>query len=154
MVFELIVCFIATVSFGIIFSVPKKSLILGGIIGMVAWSVYRTLPNYGVTTIFATSIASVVTASISHYLARKLRFPATVFSIPGIIPLVPGSKAYYTMISFLEGDYIGGLEQGIDTMLQAGAIAAGLVFALVVFSYGKGIGQRYEPSRSPFNKKT
>ncbi|MCD8500998.1 MAG: threonine/serine exporter family protein [Bacillaceae bacterium] len=154
MVLELFICFIATASYGIIFSAPKKSLILGGFIGMIAWIVYRTLPSYGVTTVFATSIASVITASISHYLARKLRFPATVFSIPGIIPLVPGSKAYYTMIAFLEGDYIGGLELGIDTMLQAGAIAAGLVFALVVFSYGRGIGYRNETNRSPFYKKT
>ncbi|MFN7253011.1 MAG: threonine/serine exporter family protein [Anaerobacillus sp.] len=147
MIIELIVCFFATVSFGIIFSVPRNSLLLGGGIGSLAWAIYRLLPEYGVTSIFATSIASITAAMLAHFLARKYRIPATAFTIPGIIPLVPGSKAYYTMLAFVEGDYIGGLELGIVTMLQAGAIAAGIVFALAVFSFGKGIGHRYEGGR-------
>jgi uncharacterized membrane protein YjjB (DUF3815 family) len=144
---ELIVCFLATVSFGIIFSVPRNSLLLGGALGMLAWGIFRVLPEFGVTSIFATSIASVTAATLAHILARKLRIPATAFTVPGIIPLVPGSKAYYTMLAFVESDYMGGLELGIETMLQAGAIAAGIVFALAVFSFGKGIGHRYEGGR-------
>lgn len=147
MIIELIVCFLATVSFGIIFSVPRNTLFLGGLIGMVAWGISSTLQEYGVTTIFATSMASITAAMIAHFLAKKFRVPATTFTIPGIIPLVPGSRAYYTMLAFVEGDYLGGLELGIETMLQAGAIAAGIVFALAVFSFGKGIGHRYEANR-------
>lgn len=147
MIIELIVCFLATVSFGIIFSVPRSSLLLGGGIGTLAWGIFRMLPEYGVTSIFATSIASITAAMLAHFLARKFRIPATTFTIPGIIPLVPGSKAYYTMLAFVKGDYMGGLELGIETMLQAGAIAAGIVFALAVFSFGKGIGHRYEAGR-------
>lgn len=146
-IIELIVCFLATVSFGIIFSVPRNTLFLGGLIGMLAWAIYRTLPDLGVTAIFATSIASITAAMLAHFLAKRFRVPATTFTIPGIIPLVPGSKAYYTMLAFVESDYIGGLELGIETMLQAGAIAAGVVFALAVFSFGKGIGHRYEANR-------
>lgn len=147
MIIELIVCFFATISFGIIFSVPRNSLFLGGVIGMLAFGISRTLPEYGMTAIFATSIASITAATISHFLAKKFKMPATAFTIPGIIPLVPGSRAYYTMLAFVDGDYIGGLELGIETMLQAGAIAAGTVFALAVFSFGKGIGHRYEANR-------
>lgn len=147
MIIELIVCFLATISFAIIFGVPKNSLILGGLIGMLAFFIFRTLPELGMTAIFATSVASITAASLSHFFARKLRIPATAFTIPGIIPLVPGSKAYFTMLAFVEGDYISGLELGIETMLQAGAIAAGIVFALAVFSFGKGIGHRYETNR-------
>lgn len=147
MIIELIVCFIATISFGIIFSVPRNSLLLGGGIGTLAWGIFRLLPEFGMTSIFATSIASVTAATLAHFFARRLRIPATAFTIPGIIPLVPGSKAYYTMLAFVESDYIGGLELGIETMLQAGAIAAGIVFALAIFSFGKGIGHRYEAGR-------
>lgn len=146
-IIELLVCFLATVSFGIIFGVPKKALFLGGGIGMLGWAIFRFLTEYGVTAIFATSIASITAATLAHFLARKLRIPATAFTIPGIIPLVPGSKAYYTMLAFVDGDYIGGLELGIETMLQAGGIAAGIVFALAIFSFGKGIGHRYEARR-------
>jgi uncharacterized membrane protein YjjB (DUF3815 family) len=147
MIIELIVCFFATVSFGIIFSVPRNALLVGGVIGMVAWGIYRLLPEFGLTAIFATTVASLTVATIAHLLAKKYRIPATVFTIPGIIPLVPGSKAYYTMLAFVESDYLGGLELGIETLLQAGAIAAGIVIALAVFSFGKGIGHRYETNR-------
>lgn len=147
MIIELIVCFFATVSFGILFSVPRNTLLFGGVIGMLAWGIFRTLPEFGLTAIFATSVASITAATIAHFLAKKYRVPATVFTIPGIIPLVPGSKAYYTMLAFVEGNYIGGLELGIETMLQAGAIAGGIVFAIAVFSFGKGIGHRYEANR-------
>lgn len=147
MIIELIVCFFATVSFGILFSVPKNTLLFGGVIGMLAWGIFRTLPQFGVSAIFATSVAAVTAATIAHLLAKKYRVPATVFTIPGIIPLVPGSKAYYTMLAFVEGNYIDGLELGTETMLQAGAIAGGIVFAIAVFSFGKGIGHRYETNR-------
>ncbi|MFC0472900.1 threonine/serine exporter family protein [Halalkalibacter kiskunsagensis] len=149
MVLELIFCFFATVAFGVIFNVPKSILWLGGVIGVLAWFIYSTLPTWGMSDIFATAVASLVCATCSHLLARKFRVPVTTFSIPGIIPLVPGSRAYFTMLAFVDGDYIHGLQLGIETMLRAGAIAAGLVFALSVFSIGKGgIGQRYETRRS------
>ncbi|MBP3953467.1 threonine/serine exporter family protein [Bacillus suaedae] len=149
MVIELILCFLATVAFGVIFNVPKKIVWFGGLIGVSAWFLHSTLPTYGISTIFATAVASLTAAALSHILAKKIRVPVTIFSIPGIIPLVPGSRAYFTMLAFVDGDYILGLQLGIETMLQAGAIAAGLVFALSLFSIGKGgIGQRYEIKRS------
>ncbi|TWI53212.1 threonine/serine exporter family protein [Halalkalibacter nanhaiisediminis] len=149
MVIELIFCFMATVAFGVIFNVPKRVVWIGGVIGALAWFIYSTLPEFGVTVVFATAVASLVSATSSHLLARKYRVPVTIFSIPGIIPLVPGSRAYFTMLAFVDGDYILGLQLGIETMLQAGAIAAGLVFALSIFSIGKGgIGQRYETRSS------
>ncbi|BAB03801.1 threonine/serine exporter family protein [Halalkalibacterium halodurans] len=149
LVIELFFVFIATVAFGILFNVPKQVLWIGGFIGANSWLVFSLLPIYGASPIVATAAASLASAAISHLLAKYYKVPVTTFSIPGIIPLVPGSRAYFTMLAFVEGDYLLGLELGIETMLQAGAIAAGLVFALAVFSFRKGgIGQRYETGRS------
>ncbi|WP_026673664.1 threonine/serine exporter family protein [Alkalihalobacterium bogoriense] len=145
---EIIMCYIATFSFGILFNVPTRALYFGALLGCLSWVLFQFLPSFGVTLILATAIASLTSASLSHILAKRFRIPVTMFSIPAIIPLVPGSKAYFTMRAFVERDYVLGLELGIDTMFQAGAIAAGLVFALSIFSFRKGgIGQRYEPSR-------
>ncbi|MDG5789998.1 threonine/serine exporter family protein [Evansella sp. AB-P1] len=144
---ELFITFIAIVAFGIIFSIPKRALLFGGTIGMITWGVLQSGLLLGTSSVFSTAIASLTAAIISHFLAKKIRIPVTALSIPGILPLVPGSRAYFTMLSFVEGDYLTGLEYGVETMLQAGAIAAGLVFALAIFSFGKGIGHRYEPNR-------
>nr|WP_221301970.1 threonine/serine exporter family protein [Texcoconibacillus texcoconensis] len=144
---ELLLCFIATVGFGVIFSVPKRALLLAGLIGVLTWFNYHTLPIFGVNTVMATAISSFFAALVAHLLARKMRLPATTFALPGVIPLLPGGQAYSTMRSFVEGAYIQGLATGVETLLQAGAIAGGLVFVIALFSFGKGIGHRYEPSR-------
>ncbi|WP_096186166.1 threonine/serine exporter family protein [Evansella halocellulosilytica] len=143
---ELIITFFAIISFGVIFSVPKRALLIGGSIGMVTWGVLQFGLTFAASTVFATALASLTAATIAHLLAKKIKIPVTTLAIPGILPLVPGSRAYFTMLSFVEGNYIQGLEFGVETMLQAGAIAAGLVFALSIFSLGKGIGHRYEPN--------
>ncbi|MCR6098393.1 threonine/serine exporter family protein [Salipaludibacillus agaradhaerens] len=141
---ELVITFAAVIGFGIIFSVPKRALLLGGGIGVITWFVLQTGIAFGASSVFSTLLASLSAATIAHLLAKKIRIPVTTLSIPGILPLVPGSRAYFTMLSFVEGEYIQGLEYGVETMLQAGAIAGGLVLALSIFSFGKGIGNRYE----------
>jgi uncharacterized membrane protein YjjB (DUF3815 family) len=141
---ESVLTFAAIIGFGIIFSVPRRALLLGGGIGVITWLVLQTGTAIGASSVIATVMASLTAATIAHLLAKKIRIPVTTLSIPGILPLVPGSRAYFTMLSFVEGEYIQGLEYGVETMLQAGAIAAGLVLALSIFSFGKGIGNRYE----------
>ncbi|QKS69655.1 threonine/serine exporter family protein [Paenalkalicoccus suaedae] len=141
---EIVITFTAILGFGVIFSVPRRALLLGGAIGSSTWFVQQAGLAFGATPVFATVIASLIAATIAHLFARRIRIPVTTLSIPGILPLVPGSRAYFTMLAFVEGDYIQGLEYGVETMLLAGAIAAGLVFALSIFSFGKGIGNRYE----------
>ncbi|GAK09999.1 LOW QUALITY PROTEIN: integral membrane protein [Geomicrobium sp. JCM 19038] len=146
MVWELIICGIATIAFAIIFNIPYRLLWMIGLIGMLSWSVYSLLPITGVGPVPAAAVAA-SSALISHFAARKKRVPVTTFTIPGIIPLVPGGRAYETMLAFVQGDYIEGLSQGAGTLLQAGAIAGGLAFALSIFSIGRGVGQRYETNR-------
>ncbi|PSL42270.1 uncharacterized membrane protein YjjB (DUF3815 family) [Salsuginibacillus halophilus] len=145
---ELLLCFIATAAFGIIFNVPLRLVWIGGLIGIIAWFVYAYMPTLQVSPVFSAAIAAFTAAFFGHLLARRLRVPVTTFAIPGIIPLVPGGRAYNTMLSFVEEDYLGGLELGAETLLQAGAIAAGLVFALSLFSMRKGVAERYETKRS------
>jgi uncharacterized membrane protein YjjB (DUF3815 family) len=144
---ELLITFAATVGFGIIFNVPKRALIIGGAIGMCTWAVLSAGLYSGMSHVFSTALASLTAAILSHFIAKRIRIPVTALAIPGILPLVPGSRAYFTMLAFVEGNYIEGLEFGVETMLRAGAIAAGLTFALAIFSFGKGIGHRYEPNR-------
>ncbi|SDO59930.1 threonine/serine exporter family protein [Alkalicoccus daliensis] len=141
---EIIITFIAILGFGIILSVPRRVLFIGAGIGSWTWLALQTGLHLGINDVVSTVIASFTAATIAHYLAKKIHIPVTTLSIPGILPLVPGSRAYFTMLSFVEGEYLDGLEFGVETMLQAGGIAAGLVLALSLFSFGKGIGNRYE----------
>ncbi|MGY4691868.1 threonine/serine exporter family protein [Salibacterium sp. K-3] len=144
---ELMFCFMSTVAFGIIFNIPLRLVWWGGGIGIMTWFIYSTLPEIGLTQVNAAAVAAFAAALTSHRLAKYKKVPVTTFMIPGIIPLVPGGRAYSSMLAFVEENYVNGLGLGVETLLQAGAIAGGVGFALSIFSIGKGAGKRYETDR-------
>ena len=78
-----------------------------------------------------------VVALLCEVWSRWRRQPVTVYLIPAIIPLVPGGQAYQTMLSFLQGDYLLGVEQLIQTLFLSGAIAGGIMIVSSVFRYVK-----------------
>ena len=72
-------------------------------------------------------------AVCSEVLARRRQQPVLVFLIPGVIPLVPGGKAYLTMLSFLQQDYVDAVGLLVSTILMAGAVAAGIIITSSTF---------------------
>jgi uncharacterized membrane protein YjjB (DUF3815 family) len=125
--------FFATMGFGVLFNIPRKSLIACGFVGMLGWTVYVTLTaNININLIPATLVASFTVATASQILARYYKMPVTVFSISGVIPLVPGGMAYETIRHFIENDYTEGVRLGTITLLIAGSIAFGLIFSGVI----------------------
>ncbi|SHN49725.1 threonine/serine exporter family protein [Desulfitobacterium chlororespirans] len=143
--------FFATMAFGILFNVPRKSLFTGGLVGMLGWAVFVTLTvNLEINTITATLFAAFSVATVSQILARRYKMPVTVFSIAGIIPLVPGGMAYATIRQFIENNYTEGVRLGSITLLMAGSIAFGLIFSGVItetFSRKKGAPKPNLPGR-------
>jgi uncharacterized membrane protein YjjB (DUF3815 family) len=125
--------FFATMAFGVIFNVPRKSLLSGGFVGMLGWMIYITLSEkMGMNLVTATLLSAFSVATLSQFLARLHKTPVTVFSISGIIPLVPGGLAYDTIRYFMANNFTEGLRLGTITLLLAGAIAFGLIFSGVI----------------------
>ena len=71
---------------------------------------------------------------ISEILARKLKYPAILFVIPGIIPLVPGLGMYNTMLYLIQNDYNNAIAKGADVLFVGGAISLGV---LIITSLAK-----------------
>ena len=135
---------LATISFGIIFNIPKRTLISAGIIGMIGWGIYTyliTVSNYEM--IFATFLAALFVAFFSQILAKFHKIPVTVLSVSGIIPLVPGGIAYDSMRNFIENDYATAIMLATETMLISGAIAFGLIFSGIISQTIKRKGQSH-----------
>lgn len=128
--------FFATVGFAVFLNSPKSILIHSGLVGGIGWVIFYYLINLTSNDILANFIASLFVSYISEVLARKLKQPAIVFLIPGIIPLVPGLGMYNTMLYLIQRDYINGIAKGVDVLFVAGAISLG---ALVVSSLFKTI---------------
>lgn len=128
---HLILSFIATATFGIIFNAPKNMLFHCGIVGAIGWIVYLAFTNQGVDIVPASFVGSFVIAIVAHLYAKRFKKPMLIFNVAGIIPLVPGGMAYNTMRHIVENDYMMGIEYAVKTSLVTGAIVMGLVFAEV-----------------------
>lgn len=129
---QLITSFVATAAFGIIFNAPKETLVKCGLVGMGGWIIYYIIEDYTGDAVLATMTATVFVGVVSQVLAKFYKTPVIIFSVAGIIPLVPGGLAYDTMRNFVENDYQVALNLGAKVTLLSGSIAFGLVFSEVI----------------------
>lgn len=139
---QLITSFLATGAFGIIFNAPKETLVKCGLIGMGGWMIYYLLMGYTDNAVFATLAATVFIAVLSQELAKFYKTPVIIFSVAGIIPLVPGGLAYDAMRNIVENDYNTAIALAARVFMIAGAIAFGLVFSEVINQVMKKIPHR------------
>src|SRR3954452_21694649 len=129
---QAITSFLATAAFGILFNAPKESLPKCGLIGMGGWLIYFLLEDYTNNPIVATLAATIFIAVLSQEMAKIYKMPVIIFSVAGIIPLVPGGLAYDAMRNFVENDYNAALALAAKVLMLAGSIAFGLVFSEVI----------------------
>ncbi|MGG3562333.1 threonine/serine exporter family protein [Neobacillus rhizosphaerae] len=138
---QLITSFLATGAFGILFNAPKETLVKCGLIGMGGWLIYYLLERYSNDAIFATLAATIFIAVLSQELAKFYKTPVIIFSVAGIIPLVPGGLAFDAMRNFVENNYNAALGSAAKVLMLAGAIAFGLVFSEVINQVIRKINQ-------------
>ena len=132
MVVHLLTSFVATAAFAILFNAPKKSIVKCGLVGMVGWFVYISLVEYEFDAVVASFIAAFMIAVISQIFAKMYKTPIIIFSISGIIPLVPGGIAYDAMRHFVVNDYNVAIQLAAKAFMISGAIAVGLVISEVL----------------------
>ena len=131
MILQIILAFVGTMGFSIIFNVPRKELLLCGIAGAAGWTVYRLIFDISPGLVVPAILFGAVTVTcISRVLSFTRKMPVTVYMIPGIIPLVPGAGIYYTMFYAVMGENTQALMLGIETLRNAGVIAVGLLITL------------------------
>jgi uncharacterized membrane protein YjjB (DUF3815 family) len=125
--------FAMSLAIGALYRIPRELVIFGGIIGVVSWLVMAGCIAQGIGMGAANFFGSMAVGILAEVLARHLKKPATVFVIPGFIPLVPGGQAYSTMLFLVEGKQLAAVSMGFETMLLAGAIASGIFLGVTVY---------------------
>ncbi|MFD1776152.1 threonine/serine exporter family protein [Paenibacillus rhizophilus] len=131
MIVQLITSFIASATFCILFNTPRRTLFQCGLSGMLGWMVFLLLDSEW-KSVVATFFATVIVGAVSQVFARSFKMPVIIFSVGGIIPLVPGGLAYDAMRRFIEDDYTTALQAAVQAFLLSGAIATGLVLSEVL----------------------
>ncbi len=121
--------FLATIGFAILFNIPRNMLLMAGLIGMFGHVLRFILRQAGISNELATFLGSLLVGLIGFWYARHVQRPRLIFTVTGIISMVPGIPAYEVIFYFNQGDILDGLQSAVRASLLAGAIAAGLTTA-------------------------
>jgi uncharacterized membrane protein YjjB (DUF3815 family) len=135
---------IAALGFGILFNIPKGTIITVFALGFVAGLIKFTLINFNINIVLATFITVLLVGVLCIPIAHKIHHPPVVFCIPPVIPMIPGYFAYETILSvmnfiFIEKDAVRRLAL-IDSIFSNGftmffiliSITAGISLPMLV----------------------
>ncbi|HHU60804.1 MAG: threonine/serine exporter family protein [Bacillota bacterium] len=132
MVVQVLAGFVSAVAFAFIYNVPRSEIFRTGILGGLGWLTFSLTKDAG-GEVGAMFLGATSVALCSELFARRYKQPVIIFLVPGVIPLVPGGRAYLTMLSFLQHDYNEGVTLLVSTFFLAGAVAAGIIIASSIF---------------------
>ena len=103
MIKALISSFLGTLAFSVLFNVDKKYYILCGTTGMAGWFIYCITVDLTSSSV-ASFFGTVMVVLMARIFSVWKKCPITLFLIPGIFPLVPGTGVYYTAYYFVMND--------------------------------------------------
>lgn len=123
---------VGTVGFAILFRLKPLHWLFAGIDGLLTCVAYFAFMALFDNILASNIFAAFVCAFFAEILARFAKAPATVFVLPGIIALVPGSTLYYSMSNLLNENYIEAGHNLLLTVEVAIALGGGIIAASVL----------------------
>lgn len=126
---ELVLAFLGSFFPALLFNIEKKNLGWAGISGLIGWTIFKILAYLTGMPIIATFFGAAAVGFYSEIMARILKTPASVLSISGIYPLVPGIAAYLVVENVVIGNLEAAVNNGVETLAYAVAIAFGIMIA-------------------------
>ncbi|MBO5306254.1 MAG: threonine/serine exporter family protein [Clostridia bacterium] len=133
LVVRLITSALGSCSFALIFKTHKRHLLLLSISGLITYFVYYTVGFFGGGFFLASFASTVFAAAFGELCARLCHAPAIIYLLTGLIPIVPGGEAYYTMRYFLERNMSMAMDKFFATVGVALGIAGGIVLVSLIF---------------------
>jgi uncharacterized membrane protein YjjB (DUF3815 family) len=139
---------IPAVGFGMVFNVPKDTLKFCALGGAIAYMSRMLLIDFGLALELATFIAATIVGIVTLYWSRKYIVPRPVYTIASIIPLLPGTYAFETIINLISMNVHGVsvdliilfIDNGLKTIIVLGAIGFGLALpSLYYIRYNRPI---------------
>ncbi|MCF8273203.1 MAG: threonine/serine exporter family protein [Flavobacteriaceae bacterium] len=92
---------IAALGFGILFNIPRSAMMTVFVLGFCAGFIKFSLIHFHIHVVLGSLLAAFFVGIISIPLAHKIHQPPVVFSIPPVIPMIPGYFAYETILSIM-----------------------------------------------------
>lgn len=130
---NMLVSFGGSVSFALLYNVPRKYYVGCGFAGMCGWMTYLlvmavTPLSAGVGSFFG----AFVMVLISRILSICMKCPITLFVVPGLTPLVPGAGIYFTTYYLVTNQLSMAVQKGIGSAKVAFGLVVGIVVVLSI----------------------
>jgi uncharacterized membrane protein YjjB (DUF3815 family) len=129
---------IAALGFAVLFNVPVRTLFAIWLLGAVG-GIMKFLSSdiLGLNIILASFIGASVIGIISVPVSHKIHSPPLIFSIPAVIPMIPGAFFYRMMLGLMEISIHQG-ETGMGEVL-AETVQFGLKVVFILLSLAVGV---------------
>lgn len=128
MFLRIIFSFFATGGFAIIFKTPKKNVFFAALTGAIGWALYE-LVNLKFGFESAIILSSLSVGLISYFFSYILKTNVHPFISAGIIPLVPGASAFFTLQNFIEGNLNIASRYAYETFVSTFGIVIGIALS-------------------------
>lgn len=133
----------AAVGFGILFNVPVRTLPTVAFCGAFAHTLRAFLIHHGVSIEAGTLIGATLVGLMGEYFSHRVHTTASVFTIPGVIPMVPGTYAFKTMMGLIHLTYADSsnnnellmqtVRNGIKTGVILSCLSLGIAVMHIIF---------------------
>lgn len=132
-VLQVLMGWIGSFGFSLLFNVRGKRLILASLGGALSWTLCLLAEPYHSNEMLRYFLSASFVAIYAEILARVMKTPATTFLIPSIIPHIPGGSLYHTMRYALNREWSACLSQAVYTLSLALGLALGIIAVLSIF---------------------
>ena len=126
-IISLVAALLESACFAVIFRTNPRHLPFAGLCGMLTYLVYYTVEFFGMSLFLAGFLSTLFTGIFAEVAARKMRAPAIIYILAGVIPTVPGAALYKTMRGLLSSDYTYALDNLSVAVMVGLGIAGGIV---------------------------
>ncbi len=148
---------IAAMGFAVLFNVPRRAILSIGMLGAVGGLIKFTVMNFDIGIIFASFLGATAIGIISIQMAHMRNSPPLVFSIPSVIPMVPGMFAYKMMLGLIALTSIENTDDYLQSLISTVNNGAKAMFILISLGTGVAIpmllSRKESIKKSKFNKK-
>ena len=135
MIVQLLSALAGSFGFAVLFRLRKDFWIPASLGGMIVWGFYLFCMQLTDERNFISCLmASALAGIYSEILAKLLHAPATIFAIIAVIPLVPGSSLFYTMLNIVNWNTQQASFYCSQTIYLALAIASGISIVWTLWS--------------------
>ncbi len=119
----------ATAAFAWFFYISRYDILWSSLCGALGWLVFLLVTHGSGNGTAGYLAGALCVGLLAEFCAVLFRKPATVYIVPGIIPLVPGGGMYETMLQSVWGNMDAAAVAGFRTLSAAAAVAVGIAIA-------------------------